>query len=323
MMIDLTHLSVREIQERFVHSAQLPSAMILARMQRDPRAAVRRLCHILKKKREREKKERLRISALLNFERVLWESGAQHVAGVDEVGVGPLAGPVVAAAVIFPPGVEILGIDDSKRLAAQTREQLAVKIRQQAVGIGIGIAEVEEIDRLNVYQAGILAMRRALETLPVRPDHVLTDARTIPGITVPQNPFHRGDGINFSIAAASILAKTYRDHHMEDLDQRYPQYGFARHKGYGTPQHLRAIRKYGPSPVHRRSYHFIEELCGGCSPAFYALKGRLQQVASLEALGELEEDFQETCSRLTRPEQKRLRLVRSRRWKTLARRSPK
>src|SRR5262249_37818535 len=135
------------------------------------------------------KTERVRLDGMLNFERVLWKSGVKSIAGVDEVGVGPLAGPVVAAAVVFPPGTELAGIDDSKRLDPEQRAKMEIAIRSTGAAIGIGMADIGEIDRINIYQAALLAMRRAIEALPSMPEHVLTDARTIPGISVPQNSF--------------------------------------------------------------------------------------------------------------------------------------
>jgi len=191
---------------------------------------------------------------LLRFEIELWEQGFNMIAGVDEAGMAPLAGPVVAAAVMFPPGTDIAGVDDSKRLDAQARTTLALEIRARASGLGVGTASVEEIDQLNIYHAALLAMRRAVEALPRRPQHVLVDARTVPGVDVPQNTFNKGDGINFTIAAASIIAKTERDCMMESLDRRYPGYGFATHKGYGTPEHLDALQRLGPCSAHRRSF---------------------------------------------------------------------
>jgi ribonuclease HII len=178
---------------------------------------VKQLHDILKRRYERDCTERSRLDAMLNFERVLWRAGIERIAGVDEVGMGPLAGPVIAAAVVFPPHTELAGIDDSKRLAPEERDAAEARIRAAAVAIGIGRAEVTDIDSVNIYQAGLLAMRRAVDALPVAPQHVLVDARSIPGVSVPQNCFNKGDGINFSIAAASIVAKTYRDRLMDAL----------------------------------------------------------------------------------------------------------
>src|SRR5439155_7057129 len=207
----LDNLSIEQIREQFLQGNQPVTAQFLNKLGRDPREGVRKIHELLKKRYEKERSERLRILNMLNFERVLWKSGIQSVAGVDEAGTGPLAGPVVAAAVIFPPGTELAGIDDSKRLALEQRVEMEAVIRRTTTAIGVGLAEVGEIDRLNIYRAALLAMRRAVEALPVKPDHLLTDARVIPHISIPQNSFCKGDGINFSIAAASIIAKTYRD----------------------------------------------------------------------------------------------------------------
>ncbi len=201
----------------------------------------------------------------LVVEQNLWRAGLHIVAGVDEVGMGPLAGPVVAAAVVLPPrlpGEHLpepfpLGVRDSKTLTHKARERLEVEIRQITTGIGIGVVEVGEIDRINIYQAGLKAMCLALDHLPARPEHVLIDGRSLPDHPLPQSTFQKGDRDIYSIAAASIIAKTYRDRLMLELDQRYPQYGFARHRGYGTAAHREALRAYGPCPAHRRSFRLL------------------------------------------------------------------
>jgi ribonuclease HII len=200
------------------------------------------------------------MGVLLRIERGLWGKGLVHLAGVDEVGVGPLAGPVLAAAVILPQSVKLRGVDDSKKLTAARREELAEKIRACALGVGIGVVEVDDIDRLNIYRAALEAMRRAVLALPVAPDHVLVDARRIPQITLPQTALIDGDARSYSVAAASIVAKVARDRLMCDLDALYPQYGFRHHMGYATAAHLAAIERYGPSPVHRRSFAPVWEL---------------------------------------------------------------
>lgn len=316
-MVDISKLSIQEIHERFIEEAEPVSGQLLARIQKDPRAGVRRIYQILRKKKEEDKEEQLRLDSLLNFERLLWRSGIRYIAGVDEVGVGPLAGPVVAAAVVFAPTVKIVGMDDSKKLDPAQRLKIAAQIREQAEGIGIGMAEVCEIDELNIYHAGILAMRRAVTNLPVQPDHILTDAREIPEIAVPQNRFNRGDGLNFSIAAASVIAKIHRDRLMEELDRQYPEYGFKHHKGYSTPEHQVAIRKFGPSPVHRKSFTFIQELCGEYSGFFYELKNRLYSAATREAMCEFEKELKSAQKRLSVIEQHKLKLLLTRRWKNL------
>jgi ribonuclease HII len=188
------------------------------------------------------------------FEALLWSSGLVHVAGVDEVGMGPLAGPVVAAAVVFGAGTALDGIADSKQLTARARTRMAERIRERAVAVGIGIVEPDEIDRLNIYRAGLKAMRLAIEALPIVPEHVLVDGRRIPELAIPQTRYAKGDVFVQSIAAASIVAKVHRDAIMLRWDDAYPQYGFRRHVGYATREHLTALRLHGPSPVHRRSF---------------------------------------------------------------------
>jgi ribonuclease HII len=315
--VTLSKLSVEQIRERYARADQAVSPQILSKLKRDPRLGVRQLYASLKKRYEREKSERLRLDAMLNFERVLWRSGVQRIAGVDEAGTGPLAGPVVAAAVVFPPNTELAGIDDSKKLDAEQRNAAEQSIRAAASGIGIGVAEPDEVDDLNVYHAALLAMRRAVEALPDAPQHVLVDARTIPGIAAPQNCFNKGDGIDFSIAAASIIAKTHRDRLMDALAREHPGYGFERHKGYGTPEHQAAIRRLGPSPIHRRSFVFIRELCGEYSERFYLLKARIDDAREHALLKSLEVEVAECRDGLPEHEQRKLRLMLSRRWKTL------
>jgi ribonuclease HII len=161
---------------------------------------------------------------------------------------------VVAAAVVFPPGTRLDGVADSKVLTAALRERLDVEIRRRAVAVGLGVVEPDEIDRLNIYRAGLAACRRAVDALPLVPGFVLVDGREIPDLPMPQSAYPKGDSFVCSIAAASIVAKVYRDALMRALDGRYPGYGFARHMGYSTRAHFAAIRELGPSPVHRRSF---------------------------------------------------------------------
>jgi ribonuclease HII len=314
----MKQLSLKEIQDKYGAGASVSSA-ILRKLQRDPRTGARRLYKVLAKRYDDQKKERIRLDAMLHFERLLWKAGIQRIAGVDEVGMGPLAGPVVAAAVVFPPGTEIEGIDDSKALDEETRVQLDVEIREKASAFAIGIVDVDEIDRINIYHAGIQAMRVALTSLPVQPQHILVDSRTVPGFTQPQNSFDKGDGINFSIASASIVAKVFRDRLMTEMDARYPGYGFASHKGYATPEHQQAIRDMGPCPIHRRSFDYIRELCGQYCDLYYAFKERGYACGSREELSEWEKEMKAAESQLSFNENKKLHLMATRLWKRMAR----
>jgi ribonuclease HII len=191
----------------------------------------------------------------LEIERALWRQGVGHVAGVDEAGRGPLAGPVIAAAVVFPKELVIEGVNDSKKCTAKQREELFLRIMKQALGVGVGMVDHEEIDRINILQATIVAMRKSLENLHIQPAYALIDGNSFTHETMRFQNIIGGDAKSFTIAAASIVAKVTRDRLMCELDIRFPQYGFARHKGYGTRQHIEAIRAYGLCEIHRRSFH--------------------------------------------------------------------
>ena len=188
---------------------------------------------------------------------------AGRIAGVDEVGRGPLAGAVVAAAVILDPSRPVAGLDDSKRLTARRREVLAVEIRTSALAWALGRAEVEEIDRLNILQASLLAMQRAVAALTLEPTHVMVDGNRTPAFPVPATAVIGGDGRVAEIAAASILAKVDRDAELVEMDARYPGYGFAGHKGYASRAHLEALARLGPCPIHRRSFAPVRALLEG------------------------------------------------------------
>jgi ribonuclease HII len=317
MARSINDLSLDEIREKYADPALAISGQLLRKLQRDPRAGAQKLYKTLAKRAEEQKAQRLRLDAMLHFERLLWKQGIVHVAGVDEVGMGPLAGPVVAAAVIFPPGTEIKGIDDSKALDEETRLRLEAEIRKQAAATGIGVVEVEEIDRLNIYHAGLRAMQLALGNLAIVPQHVLVDSRTIPGVTQPQSSFDKGDGINFSIASASILAKVHRDRLMTELDKLYPGYGFASHKGYATEAHQNAIRELGPSPVHRRSFDYIREICGEYCNLYYELKARGARIASRGEMVSWELELKTCAERLSEMEMKKLQLMKGRLWRRI------
>ena len=313
----LSKLSIDQIRERYARADGPVSPQTLNKLKRDPRHGVRLIYATLKKRYERNSAERTRLDAMLNFERVLWRAGVEHIAGVDEVGMGPLAGPVIAAAVVFPPHTELSGIDDSKKLDLEQRADAERRIRAAASGIGIGRAEVAEIDTINIYHAGLLAMRRAVEALPMRPQHGLVDARSIPNVDVPQNCFDKGDGLDFSIAAASIVAKVHRDRLMDELAGEHPGYGFERHKGYCTPEHQDAIRRLGPCAIHRQSFTFIRELRGEYSALFYDLKARLDTGSAAADLQAVEQELSTCREALSDHEQRKLKLVLSRRWRAL------
>jgi ribonuclease HII len=317
MSATLAELSLKELQEKYADASAPVSAQTLRKLQRDPREGARKLYKVLSKRSKDQKQEGLRLDAMLHFERLLWKAGVVHIAGVDEVGMGPLAGPVVAAAVVFPPGTEIKAVDDSKALDEESRVRLDAEIRSKASAFAIGIVEVEDIDRLNIYHAGLRAMKLALEQLPVVPQHVLVDSRTIPGVTQPQNSFDKGDGLNFSIASASIVAKVHRDRMMTELDALYPGYGFASHKGYATPEHQNAIRELGPCPIHRRSFDYIRELCGEYSDLYYELKARGAKISSRAEMPAWEREVKDSAEKLSEMENKKLALMKNRLWKRI------
>lgn len=202
---------------------------------------------------EKLQKELARLEAMKEYE---YAYGGEYscICGVDEAGRGPLAGPVVAAAVVLPKDCRILYLNDSKKLSRQRRELLFDEILEKAEGCGIGMVSPGRIDEINILQATYEAMRQALEKLAAAPDILLNDAVSIPGVDLFQVPIVKGDAKSVSIAAASILAKVTRDRIMEEYDSAYPQYGFARHKGYGTAAHMEALARYGPCPIHRRSF---------------------------------------------------------------------
>ncbi len=188
------------------------------------------------------------------FEREAQAAGYQLVCGIDEAGRGPLAGPVVAAACLLDPEHPVFGVNDSKQLTPDKREELFGQITETAICYGIGLIEPEEIDRINILQATMQAMHLAVQNLSQRPDLLLIDAIDLKGTGIPVKPIIKGDTLSVSIAAASILAKVTRDRLMAEMDEIYPGYGFARHKGYPTPQHFAALKELGPTPIHRRSF---------------------------------------------------------------------
>ncbi|MDD4565402.1 MAG: ribonuclease HII [Eubacteriales bacterium] len=206
------------------------------------------------KKEERERKARMRLAEMRHIEEELYAGGIQYIAGIDEVGRGPLAGPVVAAAVILPVEFDVIGVDDSKKLTEKKREELYGLITKHAIAYGTGIIDNYIIDKINILEATKLAMKQALETLEITPDYILIDALTLKGVPIPQRGIIKGDSLSVSIAAASIVAKVTRDRMMKEFHERFPQYAFDRNKGYATKAHFEGIECYGPCLLHRKTF---------------------------------------------------------------------
>ena len=223
----------------------------------DERKGVQSFLKTQEKKLEQYREELARLETISRYEKEY--DGYGYVCGIDEVGRGPLAGPVVAGAVILPKDCRILYINDSKKLSAKKREELFDEIQKQAVAIGIGLVSHDRIDEINILQETYEAMRMAIANLKVKPGVLLNDAVTIPGVDILQVPIIKGDAKSISIGAASIMAKVYRDRMMIEYDKMYPGYGFASNKGYGSKEHMEALQKIGPSPIHRQS--FIKGIC--------------------------------------------------------------
>jgi ribonuclease HII len=259
---DLADLSVAELRARLLVRCEPLGEECEATLSRDGRAGVRAVLEQVRKRRRENRAEGQRLRHLLRYETALWERGVTVVAGVDEAGMAPLAGPVVAGACILPRDYRPRGIDDSKKLDRAERERLAEDIRRNAVAWATARAEVTEIDSLNIYHAGLLALVRAVRGLGVTPAHVLVDARKLPMLGIAHTPIIHGDALSLTIAAASILAKTTRDALMAELDAAHPGYGFARHKGYPTAEHFEALSRLGACPVHRRSFEPVRQALG-------------------------------------------------------------
>lgn len=251
--MDITRLTVSQVRDLLRESDKIDMALLDV-LDADPRAGVRSLALKERRRRKSVASERARLEKMRILENQLHARGLRLIAGVDEAGRGPLAGPVVAAAVILPPDALIHGLNDSKVLTPLKREGLYNRIREIAVAHATGEASADEIDRLNVLQATYLAMRRAIERLGVPPDRVLVDGAGVPGSPFPESAVIDGDASSFSIAAASILAKVTRDRKMAAFHGEFPVYGFADHKGYGSASHRRALQMHGPCRIHRLSF---------------------------------------------------------------------
>lgn len=254
-MSELKKIGVIKEEFQAAEETMLPS--FITEYQSDDRAGVQRLVQQAQKKLDNLAKERARIEKLKEYERKYESYG--YICGIDEVGRGPLAGPVVAGAVILPKDCDILYINDSKKLSEKKREELYDIIMEKAVATGIGMVSPARIDEINILQATYEAMRQAIQNLAVTPDILLNDAVTIPEVNIPQVPIIKGDAKSISIGAASIIAKVTRDRLMVEYDKVMPEYGFASNKGYGSQVHIEALKKYGASPIHRQS--FIGNFC--------------------------------------------------------------
>ena len=240
------------IKEELKNTPDELLAGFISTYEADERGGVIKLVEQAKKRAEKLEQEKQRIWELGKFEREYEQFG--YVCGIDEVGRGPLAGPVVASAVILPKDCDILYINDSKKLSAAKREELYDVIMEKAVAVGIGMVGPGRIDEINILQATYEAMREAISNLQVKPDILLNDAVTIPGVEVRQVPIIKGDAKSISIGAASIIAKVTRDRLMEEYDKVFPEYGFASNKGYGSAEHIKALKEIGPTPIHRNSF---------------------------------------------------------------------
>ncbi|OPY58192.1 MAG: Ribonuclease HII [Pelotomaculum sp. PtaU1.Bin035] len=260
--MDLSGLSIAEIRKLANSPKGAEEELILA-MAGDRRAGVREIYKRLKREEIALAAEMRRLAKMFYYEDDLRAGGHHPLAGVDEAGRGPLAGPVVAAAVILPGRARLLDLNDSKKLTPMKREVLAGQIKEVALAWAVGVSSVEEIYSENIHHAGLTAMRRAVLELKIKPAYVLVDGFRIEQLELPQMALAGGDGLSASIAAASILAKVYRDHLMDSYHERYPEYGFDRHKGYATPEHLSALARFGPCPVHRAGYRPVKDLLGG------------------------------------------------------------
>ena len=243
---------IGEIKEEFAAAAEEQWNGLCQESADDERSGVQKLIQQYQKKLANIRKEKLRMEEMMRYEHEYEHLG--YLCGIDEVGRGPLAGPVVACAVILPANHQILYLNDSKKLTAHKREELYDVILREAVAVGIGMVGPAKIDEINILQATYEAMRQAISKLKVAPQLLLNDAVTIPGVEIPQVPIIKGDAKSASIAAASIVAKVTRDRLMVEYDKTLPGYGFASNKGYGSTEHIEALKKFGPTPIHRTTF---------------------------------------------------------------------
>lgn len=252
-------LSLKQVQTLINERGPEMYSAVISALQDDPRSGAQKLVRFCRERQAEWRQEQDRLVRMYGYERQVRAMGYKLVAGVDEAGRGPLAGPVVAAAVILPGDLLLPGLDDVRRLSARRRQELYEEIQLRATAIGIGMVQPEGIDESSVLLATYDAMGRAVQRLTVQPDYLLIDTYHLPGATAPQSAVVGGDALSCSIAAASVIAKVARDEYMIEMDKVYPQYGFAHHKGYGTAEHRAALEQYGPCPIHRKATGNLRE----------------------------------------------------------------
>jgi len=251
--------TIKEIKEHLATVKELESPIFLE-LEKDNRSGVQKEISKRKKAIQAELDEDLRLESMLSYEKELYKQGLTLIAGVDEVGRGPLAGPVVAAAVILPKNCKIRGLNDSKKIPKKKHLEIFQAVQEQALSIGIGIMDNQVIDQVNIYEATKLAMQEAISQLSPQPQHLLIDAMKL-DLPIPQTSIIKGDANSLSIAAASIVAKVTRDQMMEEFDCEYPGYDFTQNAGYGTANHLAGLHKLGVTPIHRRSFEPVKSMC--------------------------------------------------------------
>ena len=251
-------MTIDSIRKEYQALSENELEIFIKKYENDERQGVQKMILSCRKRMEKSAAEVQRLENMLIYEKKYYDT-CDYICGIDEAGRGPLAGPVVAGAVILPKGLKIPYLNDSKQLSEKKREELYDVIMEQAVSVGVGIVSPERIDEINILQATYEAMREAVGTLSYRPDVLLNDAVIIPELTIPQEKIIKGDAKSLSIAAASVIAKVTRDRMMKAYHELFPEYGFEKHKGYGSKEHIEMIQKIGPCAIHRRSFltHFI------------------------------------------------------------------
>lgn len=251
-------MTIDSIRKEYQALSENELEIFIKKYENDERQGVQKMILSCRKRMEKAAAEVQRLENMLIYEKKYYDT-CDYICGIDEAGRGPLAGPVVAGAVILPKGLKIPYLNDSKQLSEKKREELYDVIMEQAVSVGVGIVSTERIDEINILQATYEAMREAVGTLSYRPDVLLNDAVIIPELTIPQEKIIKGDAKSLSIAAASVIAKVTRDRMMKAYHELFPEYGFEKHKGYGSKEHIEMIQKIGPCAIHRRSFltHFI------------------------------------------------------------------